>query len=286
MTLSLTSKQVITKLKQNVQRVDNRVNNYIKDANENNIHDIRTAIRRIDPSFRVLPKKIRKKSEISKYQARCKKLFKINSQIRDYDIICERLEKYSSDPTYPNLTDLLKRKRKTKLIAARKIALSLTHAPVSHITENDISTKKSEIRFDKLVKKFRERIEFNLPIVLTNVTKIKELHELRKDCKKLRYLLELLPYQNNHHHNTNNDSKQVQKMITELEDIQGMIGSIHDSDTTISYLRRVRQHSAVRHILDKEILEKNKKYEEFVQFCKRSLSNSRNNFLNHLSILA
>jgi CHAD domain-containing protein len=285
MRLSLTSKQVVAKLKQNIQRVDNRVNNYLKDANENNIHDIRTAIRRIDASFRVLPKKLRKKSKISKYLATSKRLFKINSQIRDYDIICERLEKYSSDPTYPILIDLLKRRRKTKLVVARKIALPLTRLPVSHITENDIATKKLETRFDKLVNKFRERIEFNLPVVLTNINKIKELHKMRKDCKKLRYLLELLPDQNNHH-NTKNDSKQVQKMIIELEDIQGMLGSIHDSDTTIAYLRRVRQHNAVRHILDKEILERNRKYEEFVQFCKRSLSNTRNNFLNHLSILA
>lgn len=285
MRLSLTSKQVVAKLKQNIQRVDNRVNNYLKDANENNIHDIRTAIRRIDASFRVLPKKLRKKSKISKYLATSKRLFKINSQIRDYDIICERLEKYSSDPTYTIMIDLLKRRRKTKLVVARKIALSLTRLPVPHITENDIATKKLETRFDKLVNKFRERIEFNLPVVLTNINKIKELHKMRKDCKKLRYLLELLPDQNNHH-NTKNDSKQVQKMIIELEDIQGMLGSIHDSDITIAYLRTVRQHNAVRHILDKEILERNKKYEEFVQFCKRSLSNTRNNFLNHLSILA
>ena len=163
--------------------------------------------------------------------------------------------------------------------------MSLTHIPVPYITENDISTKKLETRFDKLVNKFKERIEFNLPIVLTNIDKIRELHEMRKDCKKLRYLLELLPDQNNRQ-NADNNTKHAQKMITELEDIQGMLGAIHDSDTRIAYLRRVRQHNAVRHILDKEIIERNKKYEEFVQFCKRSLSNSRNNFLNHLSILA
>jgi CHAD domain-containing protein len=163
--------------------------------------------------------------------------------------------------------------------------LSLTHIPVPHITENDIPTKKLETRFDKLVNKFKERIEFNLPIVLTNINKIRELHEMRKDCKKLRYLLELLPDQNNHQ-NADNNTKHAQKMITELEDIQGMLGTIHDTDTTIAYLRRVRQHNAIRQILDKEILERNKKYEEFVQFCKRSLSTSRNNFLNHLSILA
>ena len=258
MTLSLTSKQVVANLKRNIQRVDNRVDNYLNDANENNIHDTRTAIRRIDASFRILPKRMRSKSKIRTYLATSKKLFKINSQIRDYDIIYERLEKYSSDPTYPNLVDLLKRRRKTKLIAARKIALSLTHIPVPYITENDISTKKLETRFDKLVNKFKERIEFNLPIVLTNIDKIRELHEMRKDCKKLRYLLELLPDQNNRQ-NADNNTKHAQKMITELEDIQGMLGAIHDSDTRIAYLRRVRQHNAVRHILDKEIIERNKK---------------------------
>ena len=90
---------------------------------------------------------------------------------------------------------------------------------------------------------------------------------MRKDCKKLRYLLELPPDQNNHH-NTKNDSKQVQKMIIELEDIQGMLGSIHDSDTTIAYLRRVRQHNAVKHILDKEILERNKNMRNAYSFAK------------------
>ena len=48
MTLSLTSKQFVTKMEENVKRVDNRANDYIKDSNQNNIHDIRTAIRRLD----------------------------------------------------------------------------------------------------------------------------------------------------------------------------------------------------------------------------------------------
>jgi len=29
-----------------------------------------------------------------------KRLFKINSQVRDYDIICEKLQKYSPEPIY------------------------------------------------------------------------------------------------------------------------------------------------------------------------------------------
>ena len=58
---TISSKYFITKLQENTQRVDKRVNDYLADSNEGNIHDIRTAIRRIDASLRSLPKKVRKK---------------------------------------------------------------------------------------------------------------------------------------------------------------------------------------------------------------------------------
>lgn len=281
MTLSLTSKEFVTKMEENVKRVDNRVNDYIEDSNENNIHDIRTAIRRLDASFRSLPRKLQGRKKICKYVTTSKRLFKINSQIRDYDIICQKLEKYSSEPIYTKLTDSLNRRRKTKLASARKIALSLKDLPLPHIVENDIQSKKLEMRFNKVVCRLCERIELDLPVVLTNANKKKELHEMRKDCKKLRYLLDLVPHQNSN----SIDTKEMHKMITELEDIQDMLGSIHDSDITIAYLNRVRHPNEVMHILHDEISERNKKYEDFIQFCKRSLSDSRHNFLNQIALL-
>ena len=41
MSLSLTPRHFVMKMEENVKRVDNRLNDYIKDSNENNIHDIR-----------------------------------------------------------------------------------------------------------------------------------------------------------------------------------------------------------------------------------------------------
>jgi hypothetical protein len=38
-----------------------------------------------------------------------------------------------------------------------------------------------------------------------------------------------------HQNSTNN--KEIQVLITELEDVQDILGSIHDSDTTIAYLK-------------------------------------------------
>ena len=214
---------------------------------------------------------------ICKYITTSKRLFKINSQIRDYDIICEKLEKYSSEPIYTKLTDSLNRRRKTKLANSRKIALSLRDLPLPHISDNDLQSKKLEMRYNSVVCRLRERIELDLPIVLTNANKVKELHEMRKDCKKLRYLLELVPHQNN--------NREIHKTIAELEDIQDMLGSIHDIDITITCLKRIKDPNEVTHILHDEISERNKKYEDFIQFCKRSLSDSRHNFLNQIAIL-
>ena len=182
------------------------------------------------------------------YATISKQLFKINSQIRDYDIIYEKLEKYSSEPIYTELTDSLKKRRAVKLRKARNIALSLRKLTLPKINDDDIPDKKLQQTFNKVVSKFSDRIELNLPV--QNISKTRQLQEMRKDCKKLRYILELLP----------NQSNEIAKTITELEEMQDMLGSIHDDDIMIAYLKRIKRHkSTIRHILDEEIAGRNKK---------------------------
>ena len=300
--LSIPAKHFLSTLEANVQRVDKRLKDYLKDPNENNIHDIRTAVRRLDASFGSLPNRERKKKNNRDYLTTAKCLFRINSQIRDYDIINSKLEKYTSDTVFTQLTDSLKRRRKTTLSSAIRIATSLRQLPVPYLTSDDIVEKKLQRRYNKVVRRLSERIELNLPVVLANKNKILELHGVRKDCKKLRYLLELMPDQNNKEtHKMNTELENIQdilgyihsqnnnethKMITELEDIQDILGSIHDSDITIAYLKRVRHSKDITNSLDNEVTERNTRYEEFVQFCRRNLSTSRNNFFNQICLLA
>jgi hypothetical protein len=71
-----------------------------------------------------------------------KQLFKINSQVRDYDIIYGKLEKYSSEPVYTELTEALKKRRNAKLRKARIIALSLRKLPLPKVDEDHIANKK------------------------------------------------------------------------------------------------------------------------------------------------
>jgi len=271
--LSISSKPFITKLQENLQRVDKRVNDYIADSNEGNIHNIRTSIRRADASFRSLPKKVRKRNKVSNYIKLCKQLFKINSKIRDYDIIYEKLRNYSSQPIYTELTELLKRRREAELRKAIDKALSLRKINPPKIDDKNISKGKLNRRFNKIISRFSDKIELNFPVVLTNADRTRQLHEMRKDCKKLRYLLELLSYQNN---------KEAERTITELERIQEMLGSIHDDDIMITYLRRSRHSKEISHILDDVIAERARRYDEFIEFCKGNLSNSKENFFSQI----
>ena len=144
-----------------------------------------------------------------------------------------------------------------------------------------ISNKESKKRFSKVIGKFATRIEHNLPIVVNDNEKITELHELRKDCKKLRYLLELLP-DNNDKNPTNEKDDYVSKLMEKLENLQDKLGIIHDYDTMIAYLNR-RKGKGIRSTLIQSILtkigrERQNKYEEFVKFVNGDLSADNNHF--------
>lgn len=276
----------LDKSERNIQRVSNKLDDYIKEPNEENIHDIRKAIRRLEASYRSLPsKKVRKRGAIREYAEYSKRLFSINSQIRDFDIISSKLsgvENPTQQDTLESIQGSLSKQRKTKLNEAISFALELRKLRVPKLTKKvKISDKKSKKRFSKVIYKFVTRIEHNLPIVVNNNEKVTELHELRKDCKKLRYLLELLPDNSGKGQRSEADGY-LHELIEKLEKVQDMLGVIHDYDTMIAYLNR-RKRKGGRSTLIHSILanlkqERMNKYEEFVKFVKGDLSTGNSDF--------
>ena len=261
----------LTKLHENLQRVDNRINKYLKDPKAKNIHDIRTSIRRLNAAYSTLPKKYRTGSSMSAYILSCKELFKINSEIRDLDIIYEKLQKYPPNDSRIKIIDTLKGIRVTKLEYAKNIALVLNNTDVSKLLDEiKVTQKELEKRHNKIVTNLISKIETNFPIVITDSTKIEELHDLRKACKKLRYMLELLPSEN----------KKALQMGKTLQKIQDILGTIHDYDFTINYLELNEQPSnEIREIINNEMQERKLNYEHFIRFCTRRLRISPDSFL-------
>ena len=95
------------------------------------------------------------------------------------------------------LSKSIKRQKNRKLDKALSVAIELRKLNVPHINNDNklydrcMVQKKLIKRYNKIVGKFVCRMEKNFPIVINNSEKIEELHEIRKDAKKLRYLLEV-----------------------------------------------------------------------------------------------
>lgn len=261
----------LTKLNENLQRVNNRVNKYLKTPNSKQIHDVRTAIRRLDATFMLLPKNNRSHSSLSDYLLKCKEFFKVNSEIRDLDIMYEKLQKYPANTQKNNLLESLKATRGVKLQHAKTIARSLKRIDTSKIVDKiGVTERELAKRHSKIVSNLISTIQATFPIVITNSIKLEELHDLRIACKKLRYLMELVPDENN----------KMMKIRKSLQKLQDVLGAIHDYDFTIEYLNSLGQQSLeIQEIIAIEKEQRSVKYDEFIRFCKRRLKISPDSFL-------
>ena len=65
----------LNKSERNIQRINNKLDDYLKDPNEEQIHDIRTATRRLRATYQSLPNAIRNKKKLKEFVAKSKELF-------------------------------------------------------------------------------------------------------------------------------------------------------------------------------------------------------------------
>ena len=195
------------------------------------------------------------------------------------DIIAEKLNGYPQTDQRNVVIDLLKKDRQSNLEGAKTIALSLKNMNSNKIFDKiDITEKELQKRYNKLLFRLISKIDTNFLIVITNSLKIKELHELRKDCKKLNYILELLI-------KDNNKNNTAIRLIKSLQNIQDILGSIRDYDITIDYLNKLEPSKEIQEMINNEIEQRRLKYEEFLRFCKRRLQISKDSFIARIKSL-
>jgi CHAD domain-containing protein len=258
--LDIDKKIFLKKFKKIQKRFYQKLQDYIKNPDDENIHDIRVAIRRLEAAHRILPKNIREKEKNINYIKQAKILFKLNAKIRDFDIICAKMES-----RHPNKTNdlilILKNSRIEKMSIANEIALKILHSPIPKVSANILKKSKLNKRYLKILDKIELDIQKNTIIALADEKKIKELHMLRKSFKKIRYSLELAA-----------DKEKIIRTLNNLKEIQDMLGEIHDSDVIIDHLRNIEQNSRYSDIIGSEIVERKSKYQVFVSTFKKRQS--------------
>ena len=262
---------------QNIKRVYTKLDKYLENPTEDNIHHMRTSLRRLEATYQSSPKQIRKKKKFKEFASVGKRLFRINSNIRDIDIILEKLAKEGKmhEQQLEHYENPLVQEKENQLEEARTIALDLRRIIVPSLYDKNKTDKNFEgnsmKRLAKISRKLKNKIETRIPIVIGDDSKITELHELRKDSKKLRYLIELVTSKENINENTNvlidNNNH---KILEHLEKIQGMLGDIHDYDIALDYLRQYQasNNPLITSTITNIMKVRKAKFDDFVNYGK------------------
>ena len=233
-----------------------RVQAYLKDPNAENVHRLRTATRRYQAASRVLPKTIRMRRKTEKTLARIKKLMRVNAAVRDWDIVLSKLSTYKKNPTYEHLMEGLRKRRKSNLEEAKKLAVSIQDSPRFRARARDLSDSLLQRRYDKVVAKLASKITKELPLVREDSSKVNELHVVRRDCKQLRYILEMSEFST------------PPKPLVALRSWQDLLGAIRDHDVMIEYLRQSGESPDIRLALNKEVENRRNSYLKFVEISR------------------
>ncbi len=235
-----------------------RVKAYLRDPNAENVHRLRTATRRLQAAFALLPKATRNQNKAQKAMARIKKLMKVNASVRDQDIILSKLSMNKQNPTYERLIENMRKSRKSHLDQAKQLALSVQKNPGPRLKSRDLSDSVLQRRYNKVVRKLSSKITSELPLVREDPSKVEELHVVRRDCKQLRYILEMSEF-----------SRPPKPLVT-LRSWQDLLGTIRDHDVMIEYLQGLKRSTELQVALNIEIENRNKNYRKFVEVSREN----------------
>lgn len=221
---------------------------YCQHADVESIHDLRTSIRRLQAAYSVVPPDARNRDS-SAYLNDIQQLFRLNSKIRDSDVIKQNLSKQlpTDHPLLAELDEI--RQRELKLARHRAIELAKLPLPILAAGSNTDSRQR-----ERKIRRRALRIIERQTLVIAQPQQSEELHELRKDIKKLFYLLEL------------GEPVPGRSRIEHLKRVQRKAGAIRDCDINLAFLSQHRADPRISKSLYKSERKRRNRY--FVDLCK------------------
>jgi CHAD domain-containing protein len=233
-----------------------RADDFTHDQSEENTHDVRTAIRRMDAALHLFPRKVVRTKKVKNVLKRNKRLLKETAGIRDMDIVRARIL-HDAIPrgAREELLRSMEKTRESHLAEAERLSRQVEKEKNLLPQRTDLESPKLPKRFEKVVRKTIERIEERLPEVLRDPSDVKELHRLRMDCKRLRYTLELMGAQ----HYT--------QQISMLTAWQDALGAVVDAEVTMDYVKKKKWHgtaAATRELLESQAKRRKESFERFL----------------------
>ncbi len=238
-----------------VDRVNRTLRDYLGDPGSSQTQDLRASVRRLDAAIRLLPKSTRREKAVDRCHERCKELLRETSRIRDIDILLHRIAERSADSTVRLIIDNLREERGEFVDRSVRAAWKLFERHPPKLGKKDLP--RFARRIETVMLRLDEEIGCELRASLADESNVNELHSLRKDCKRLRYTLELL-----------HSAEDRPQLISLLRRWQDILGEIRDMDVRMDYLSRAKPTAGVRSILAGERASRHWKYMAFMRLCK------------------
>ncbi|MFM1895419.1 MAG: hypothetical protein RLZZ385_493 [Pseudomonadota bacterium] len=196
-----------------------RLSEYCSSPDEASIHGVRTAFRRLQATYSIIPAACRRQ-ETKRFMEDCKSFFRHNSAIRDCDVMMQKLPALGIAENSELLAILL-HKRETLTEQTMDIArrLNKTQPPKLNPVDVDLAP-----HYVATLRKQINRFMRLRPLVLREPANPENVHTMRKVGKRIHYLLELDP-----------DLRQS-SLLQDIKRFQQLSGDIHDCDVTLAYL--------------------------------------------------
>jgi len=231
------------------RKVSGAVRDFLEAPNEERTHDLRVAIRKWEMLAQHVPKRERSK-QARRYKKRCERFLRLTSDVRDTDIIREKLSEHRGNTSVPSLLRDLELERRRLVGESVRIARKLRDSKIPRL----VLKREGQMwrSMENSLADFGEEIPRQLSIVANDESRVKELHRLKKEARRFRYLLEMMP-----------QNKRTVRACNSLRRLQDRLGEIRDSDVALRYLEGVEASPGVLKLADGE--------REFRNFCYRRL---------------
>jgi len=185
------------------------------------VHDLRVAARRVQVMRRLLPRKVRVSQASRRFDLVLKSTLNGTSQLRDLDTLMSTLEEHRGNLP-GQLLVTLENQRSDAAARAKAACEVLASSTPPEFEPGETTGRKLSRKLRKRARRHGRTAMELLSEVLTDESKVEELHSLRIEVKKLRYLLEL--------------SQKSPRELPVLTRWQESLGTIHDLDVALRYL--------------------------------------------------
>ncbi len=228
-------------------RVAERTAAWAADPGPGSARGVRTAARRLEAAWKLLPRRARggAGSGPAAFRRRCRRLFGLCGPIRDMDAAAERLRGAGEDAAAP--LAVLEELRGRALRRARGAASALlAGGPPPGVPGGAGPDAGAQARFEREAVRLIRRMGRDMPAVASDPALVERLHRLRKDCKKLRYLLEVASA-------PPGEGAPAIPLLAKLKRLQRVLGAVRDCDAAAGCLEDLRKRTGGSPALDAAI---------------------------------